>query len=90
MAYYQMNENLPLVRKLREGMNKTRQGMLVLQDLRRTLNQMSNAQISAGFGFDEANDHAIAIAAKDELNAGIGNELVANVALEQMLAQFDG
>lgn len=90
MAFYTVNPNLPLGNKLISGMNKVREGKFILEDILGSLNQMSNAQVSAALGFNEANDHEIAAAAKAELASDIGGELVGNAALAQMLAQFNG
>lgn len=87
MAYYKMNTDLPLARKLRNALDQLQAGKHGCEDTLAVMNQMTDAQITTAFGFA---DDTEAAAAKAELGSDVGGELVGNAALAQMFAQFGG
>ncbi len=86
-AFYKMNTDLPLARKLRNGLDQLQAGKHVLEDTISAMAQMTDTQIATAFGFV---DDTAAGNAKAELASDVGGQLVGNAALAQMLAQFAG
>ncbi len=87
MAWYQMNENLSQTKQFRAAYEKFREGKHGLEDIMATMDQMTDAQRAAAFGFL---DNTAAANAKAEIDSDIGGQLKDNAALAQFLAQFNG
>lgn len=83
MAFYPFQgESLPLGRILRTGLDNYREGVEKLQRVKGILNQATDAQIAAAFGFA---DNTAAAAAKAELLSDIPS---VGASQQQMLDQF--
>ena len=91
MAYYPMDETKNPTRTLRQGLTQLRDGLYRLKWTLDAMNQMTDAQIAAAYGFA---DSTVAAAAKAELASDIGKLLTdasqtnVNAATQQMLSQF--
>jgi hypothetical protein len=91
MAHYTMNEDKPLTRTLRGGMNMLRAALHQLEWSLGAMNQMSDAQLVTNFGFA---DTTAAAAAKGEVGSAVGkltsdaSQTNTHAAVQQMLDQL--